>query len=162
MVNTTADAVDREAAWLATSGDGLPGLLKGAGGPFDVVQAYWPRTQRSQQRGVYVLRRDILDDRFAAIQRLPQHQFVVRVVWPILASTGAAEEEQRALDAAVELLLKRIRGPMLDKSHGGRFLSVAENPAAIRVVFGDPEQTIPLKALDAQVSYTADDLTIND
>ena len=48
---STADAVDREAAWLATSGDGLPALLVTAGGPFGVVQAYWPRTPGKRTAG---------------------------------------------------------------------------------------------------------------
>lgn len=158
----TDDAVDREVAWLTTSGDGLPGLLTDAGGPFDAIQAYWPRTPATRQKSIYVLRRRIHDERVANIRRRPTYQFLLRIVWPISTSTGAAEREQCALDAAVELLLQRIDGPMLDKTHGGRFLSVAESPAYVDVDFIDPEQTISQSAsLRAEVAYSADDFEVN-
>lgn len=159
---STADAVARETAWLKTSGDGLPSLLKVAGGPWDNVQAYWPRSPASQQRSIYVLRRDILDDRFAAIRRMSKYDFVLRIVWPILTGSGSAEEEQQALDNAIDMVVARIAGPLLDKTHGGRFLSVAENPTGIHVAFTDPEHTIPLKSLEAEITYSADDFERND
>lgn len=157
----TSDAVDREAAWLRASGDGLPALLATAGGPFDNVQAYRPRVLPQQQRAIYVLRRTIRDERFAAIQKKDAYEFVLRIVWPILTGTGSAETEQRNLDAAVELVVQRIRGFLQDKTHGNRFFSVAEDPSAIHVAFADPERTIGLKTLDAEISYAADDFIIN-
>lgn len=159
---STADAVDRETAWLTTSGDGLPGLLKTVGGPFDNIQAYQPRTPKTQERSIFVLRRDLDDDRFAAIQKMITYQVVLRVNWPILANSGSAEAEQRALDAAIDLVIQRIRGPIQDKSHGNRFLSVAENPSKIKVAWTDPEHTIPDKVLEAEITYAADDFVIND
>lgn len=52
---TTADAVDRETAWLQTVGDSLPALLSTAGGPFDNVQGYYPRTPSMEQKTLYVM-----------------------------------------------------------------------------------------------------------
>lgn len=159
---STADAVGREAAWLTTSGDSLPALLANVGGPFDLIQGYVPRVPASQQHVIYVLRRGLKDERFANIQKKLTYDFGLRIVWPILVGTGSAETEQRALDAAIDLVLQRIRGPQLDKSHGNRFLSVAEDPSAIHVAWHDPEQTIGLKFLSAEITYAADDFIIND
>lgn len=161
----TRDAVAREAAWLATSGDGLPDLLANVGGPWDIVQAWWPRTPATQKRGIYVLLDPngvgIHDQRTANIRRRPSYMFLLRIIWPITAGSGSAEKEQQALADAVDLLLKRIDGPLMDKTHGGRFLSVAEDPRYVDVRFADPEQTIPAKQLRAEVTYSADDFEIN-
>lgn len=163
----TATAVDREAAWLSTSGDGLPALLKADGGPFDVVQAYWPGNRMATQKtGVYVLRTH-LDDNHPMSQRYrPMYLFRLKVVWPVKAATAElAEQEQRALDVAIGFLLQRIRGPLGDKTHGARFLSVGETPGetSSAVDFDDPEQTIPAnKELRATVMYYADDIEFND
>lgn len=162
----TADACDREAAWLATSGDGLPGLLTDAGGPFEVVQAYWPGNRLGTQKtGIYVTRRTIADQHRLAQRYRPQYLFILKVVWPVkTAASPIAETEQRNLDAAVGLLLKRIRGPLGDKTHGGRFLSAAEVPQEqpVNVNFTDPEQTIQAaKELRVTVMYHADDLEFN-
>lgn len=154
---TTADAVDRETAWLQTSGDGLPSLLTTAGGPFDLIQAYQPRTQRTKQRSIYVLRRGLLDDRFSVARRHEAHELILRIRWPLLTGTGAAEVEQRNLDKAIELVLQRVRGPLQDKTHGGQFLSAAENPSQIQVVWADPAKTIDLGYLEVEVMYRADD-----
>jgi len=165
---STADAVSREAAWLATSiTDGLPLLPSAAGGPWQVIQAYWPGIRlATQQTGIYVQRTD-LDDVRAATQRIrPQYAFELKLVWPVRV-TGApiAETEAQNLDNAVDLLIQRLRGPLGDKTHGGRFLSVCEVPREnpVNVRFDDPETTIPVqKALRATVTYHADDLEITD
>jgi hypothetical protein len=158
----TLDAVDRETAWLSTTGDGLPSLLKTAGGPFDNVQAYWARVPRTQQHTIFVTRSDVQDERTANIRTMIRHSFVLRVVWPILAGTGHAETEQRALDQAIILMIGRIRGFTGDKTHGGAFLSVAENPRYVRVTFDPAETTIPgSKELRASIAYMADDEEIN-
>jgi hypothetical protein len=157
----TLDAVDRETAWLSTTGDGLPSLLKADGGPFDNVQAYWARVPRTQQHTIFVTRSDVQDERTANIRTMIRHSFVLRVVWPVLAGTGHAEAEQRALDQAVILVIGRIRGFTGDKTHAGAFLSVAENPRYVRVTFDPAETTIPVKELRASIAYMADDLEIN-
>ena len=156
------EGVDRETAWLSTSGDGLPALLVSAGGPFDNVQAYWARVPRTQQHSIYVTRSDVQDERTANIRTMIRHSFVLRVVWPVLAGTGHAETEQRNLDAAITLVIKRIRGFTGDKTHGGAFLSVAENPRYVRVTFDPAETTIgPAKEIRASIAYMADDYEIN-
>lgn len=160
---SSADAVDREAAWLAdyNAADGLPGLLAGYGGPFDVVQAYVPRTPAQRQRRLYVTRGQIHAERFGFNRMINHYPFMLRLYWPQSSPTGQAESVQRDFDAAVELVLQRINGPLalpLDKTHGARFMSVAQNPNDIIVDFADPEQSILAKAdLSATITYTADD-----
>lgn len=163
MVATlTADAVARETAWLVASGDGLPALLATAGGPWDTVQAYYPRTPYEQRRSIYVLRHRVEQKRFAAQRVMHTYPFRLILWWPILALDGSAEEEQQAFDNAIDLLLQRILGPLGDKTHGGRFLSVAEDPKISDVDFTDPEQTIPaMGGFRAEVTYSADDREVN-
>jgi hypothetical protein len=162
IVTSPLDAVDRETAWLSTTGDGLPELLKINGGPFDNVQAYWARVPRTQQHTIFVTRSDMQDERTANIRTMIRHSFVLRITWPVLAGTGHAETDQRNLDAAIILIIGRIRGFVGDKTHGGAFLSVAENPRYVRVTFDPAEATIPgAKELRASVAYMADDEEIN-
>jgi hypothetical protein len=155
----TADACDREAAWLSSSGDGLPALTTAAGGPFGVVQAYWPRTPGRRTQGqLYVLRNTIEERRFANQRVMVTYSFQLKLVWPLSKGTGSAEDEQRAFDTAIELVLTRVRAYRGDKTHGGRFLAVAEDPRAVRVAFEPPEQTILTDTeLRATVTYTAQD-----
>lgn len=162
----TATAVDREVAWLTTSGDSLPSLQAVNGGPWDIVQAYWPGNRlATQKRAVYLTRRVITDDHPAAQRYRTQYMFVAKLIWPVKTPTPPlAENEQRAFDAAIGLFLQRIRGPLGSKDHGGRFLSVGEVPgiASAMVDYDDPEITIQALAhLRAQVTYHADDLEYN-
>lgn len=158
-------AVARETAWLQTSGDGLPPLLKTAGGPFDVVQGYMPRTPQQRATQLYVLKRGTVTRRFSNQRRLATHTFVLSVWWPIgstttSGTTSLAEDEQTALDAAIAAVVARVEDLVGDKTHGGRFLSVGEAPdesAGIRVDLGDPAQGIQAGALTAQITYLADD-----
>jgi hypothetical protein len=162
---STSDAVAREAAWLATSGDGLPALLAANGGPWDVVQAYLPRTPAQRQSQIYVLRRSFNTHRWSQQRRMPTYAFHLSCLWPIggtTIGTGIAEDEQQAFDTALGLLVQRIEGFVADKSHGARFLAVAEgdatNTTVINVEFTDPGQTINAGGfLGATVTYTADD-----
>ncbi|MFD9564346.1 hypothetical protein [Streptomyces sp. NPDC059994] len=161
---TSADAVDREAAWLAAAdpADGLPALLASQGGPFDVVQAYQPRTPAARKNSLYVCRRRFQEVRTAHIRRMARHQFELRITWPQSSPTGSAEDVQRALDAAVDLVLLRVGGLFMDKTHGGRFLSVAEDPAEVSVDFADPVASMQNRAdLTCLISYSADDAEIN-
>ncbi len=67
---TSADACDREAAWLSLPGtvaDGLPSLLVMDGGPWDVIQAYQPRTPAVRKAQVFVTRTDLSLERFGFI-----------------------------------------------------------------------------------------------
>lgn len=162
---TTADAVDRETAWLSTFGDNLPPLLKANGGPWDVVQAYATRAPAVRKTTIYVERQRLRDPRMAAQRKRPAYTFHLKLAWPMGSSTtgaGIAEDEQRNFDAAIELLLERIRGPIFDKTHGGRFLSVAEaaplGGAEIDVEFADPDQCLASDGIfRATVTYSADD-----
>lgn len=164
MVATlTADAVDREAAWLQTWGDnGLPALLAADGGPWDTVQPYYPRTPYEDKRTIYVLRHQLRQRRFATQRVIHTHAFRLICWWPILDGTGSAELEQQAFDTALDLLLQRILGPLGDKTHGGRFLSVGEADRLVEVDYTDPEQTVPnLGGMRAEVTYSADGREVN-
>ncbi len=159
---STADAVKREAAWLTSSGDGLPALTTAAGGPWDVIQPYMPRTPATQQTQIYVMRRRLATARFSQQRRIATHSFHLACIWPLGATTTGVpllEAEQAALDAAVDLLVQRIEGTVGDKSHGGRFMSVAEAPhgTSIDVDFTDPVQALQEGRLLAAVTYMADD-----
>lgn len=157
---STADAVAREAAWLAaySTADGLPALLKGSGGPFDVVQAYVPRTGGQRQSRLYVTRTQLRVERFGFNRKINHHTFMLRLYWPQSSPSGQAESVQQAFDSAVDLVVQRVSGLFQDKTHGARFLSVAENPAGIDVQFADPEASIQAKAeLTAVITYQADD-----
>jgi hypothetical protein len=165
---TTASAVQREADWLNTV-DALPALPASAGGPFGIVQAYWPGNRiQWTKSGLYVTRHSIADNRPAGMRYRPQYEFVDKLVWPIRSSTMIAEKDQQQFDDAIELLLQRIRGlPVLgqggpaDKTHGSRFLSVGQVPEEqpVTVDMQDAETTIQQTAcLRAEVRYYADDL----
>lgn len=155
---TTADAVDREVAWLSTSGDGLPALLASAGGPFTNIQAYWPRTPGRRNTNLYVLRRSFTLRRFANVRQMATHELVLKIVWPLQSGQGRAEDDQRALDAAIDKLVLRIAGFPGDKSHGGRFRSVAEDPPQVHVQFSDAAHTMsPEIEFLAEITYHADD-----
>jgi hypothetical protein len=182
MADETSDAVTREAAWLAQSYDSLPALLKSAGGQWDVVQGYWPGDGLTRGKsGIYVTRARVDDDHPSAWRYRPRHIFRLKLIWPVAATTSPAEVEQppgaiqstpseaepspaetdqQNFDNAIGDLLARIRGPQGDKTHGGRFLSVAEVPTegSVSVVFDDPEITIRASnQLRATVTYYADD-----
>ncbi|MDX3245829.1 hypothetical protein [Streptomyces sp. ME18-1-4] len=150
----------REAAWLSAydASDGLPGLLKANGGPFDVVQAYVPRTGAQRQSRLYVTRSYLRVERFGFNRKINHHTFMLRLYWPQSSPSGQAESVQADFDTAVDLVVQRVSGLFMDKTHGARFLSVAEDPNAIDVQFADPEATIQAKAeLTATVTYQADD-----
>lgn len=162
---TTADAVARETAWLTTI-DSLPPLLASNGGRWDVVQGYWPRTGSVSKRGLYVQRTGIRVVRLGALRKLRQYHFRLIALWPMLSTTGGAEAEQAAFDLALDDVLVRIDGltvpPIADKTHGGRFLSVAENPGVVDVVITPGEHAFAVAPpfFSAEISYWADDAEI--
>jgi len=166
---STADAEQREAAWLAQV-DTLPSLLTLNGGPFEVVQAFWPGAKfAAKKTAIYVQRRRTRVYRFGGQRLRPSYEFQLKLVWPLKATqAGIAETEAQNFANAVELLRQRVSGPSGDKTHGGRFLSVAEaleggttgggSYAYFEVDYADPEVTIPQGGwLRATVAYPADD-----
>lgn len=164
---SSADAVAREVAFLTASGDGLPALLTSAGGPWDVIQGYWPRTPATRQTGVYLLRSRTRGARRSNQRRIETYEFRGRLWWPIGATTTSVdiwETEQAAFDAAIALLTQRIYAYLGDHTHGGSFLSVAEapSPGQVAVNFDDPvtsmAQTPAL--LSATITYSADDFEL--
>lgn len=159
---STADAVARETEWLAIGNDTLPALLKTAGGPFDVVQAYRPRTPGQRKRSLYVIRRAFREERFANVRKMAHYELGLQINWPISNASGSGEEEQAELDAAVDLVLQRIGGLPFDKTHGGRFRSVAEEPRFVDVAFSDPLEAFEKRAgvFTAELAYWADDFEV--
>jgi hypothetical protein len=152
--------VAREALWLASynPADGLPALAAANDGPFDVVQAYRARSPRQRATQLYVTRASIREDRFANIRRQAHYIFRLQLIWPLSNMQGSAEADQQNLDSAVQLVLLRIGGLTLDKTHGGQFLQAAEIPKWVEVEFTDPEETLAAKGdFRAYITYSADD-----
>ena len=161
----TDTVVTRETAWLRNSTDALPSLLAVNGGPWGVIQAYWARTPHTQVPQIYVTRSGWEDYHPLSQRYRPQHEIVLHLVWPVRQTTSPlAENEQQALDTAIDLLIQRVRGPLGDKTHGGSFLSAAEVPDSPPPVvrFMDAETSIDaMKALRASVTYKVDDDELN-
>lgn len=155
---TTADAVDREVRWLTAFGDGLPPLLIADGGKFEKIEAYWPRVETTFVNRIQVRRASINEERTAHVRFMDQYAFELLAIWPMGNATGDAQQVQREFDAGIDDVLARIRGPLLDKTHGGAFLSVAEVPRRVHVQFLPPSQTLADTGdLRAVITYSADD-----
>ncbi len=157
---STADAASREAAWLASYNplDGLPALTTANGGPWDLVQAYDPRTPGKRKNTIYVTRPEYKIERFGNIRQMPHYLFHVKLTYALSNIAGSEEVDQQNFDTACELVLQRILGLQQDKSHGGRFLSVAEKPEFVHFMQDDPVETIPAKvAFTGMFVYYADD-----
>jgi hypothetical protein len=161
---STGTAVTREAAYLQIPGtDGLPALLSANGGPWNIVQAYWTPSRGTRVTRLYLVRGSLRETRFAAHRKIDSYNFVAKLYWPVGATTtgdGMWEAEQLAFEAAIDLLLQRIRQTDMDHTHGS-FLSVAEAPqgSGIEVHQTDPEVSANSKPseLTATVTYSADD-----
>lgn len=170
---SSSDAVAREAAWLQVTGDGLPSLSAGYGGPWQVIAPYTQAAAtRTQQAAIYVTREPGFEVIRVANQRTRnRYRMKLQLHWPVRvtspgSSTSIAAAEQQAFDDAIELLRQRVAGPLGDKSHGGRFLS-----AAIAAAKGQPDITVTLekaeqtirasKELRACMSYLVDDFEVS-
>lgn len=162
---STATAETREAAWLTTSGDGLPALLAADGGPWEVLQAFDPVARRAKKkRALYVMSRSLADSRVSNLRIRPQYAITLDLTWTVRTPTPPiAETEQQNLKDAVDLILQRVRGFPGDKTHGGRFLSAGEAGGRPDVSYGDPFQGIEGSGgeLYAVISYRADDFEIS-
>lgn len=161
---TTADAVDRETAWLRTSGDGLPALLKADGGAWDYVEPYLWRTPNRRTNRLFVLRPKFRVEQFGAQRRIAHYQMHLQAFWVLSNSTGDFQADQRAFDVALNDVVTRIGGfgpPHMDKTHGGAFMSVAEDPGLIDVDIVPYELPTPGLELEAHITYTADDPDFN-
>lgn len=155
-----SDALDRETAWLTTTGDTLPDLTE----LFQVIQARWPRTPAKMKTSLYVLRQPGTSfhlERFASIRTLPTTSFLLRLAWPLNDGTGSAETSQLAFEQAIDAVVTRILGLIEDKTHGGRFLSVAEDRAGVNVQYDDPAEGISRGLFTARVLYNGDDPELN-
>lgn len=164
-----SDALDREAAWLNTSGDGLPALAKAAGGPFQIIQPRWPRQPAKQKSGIYVLRAPSMSaqqSRFGDVRSHLTTRIQLRLTWPLNQGAsgvqpGQAEAGYLLFEQAIDQVILRVSGFLQDKTHGGRFLAVAEDHPGIAVSLGDPEQELTGGIARASIEYLADDPEIN-
>lgn len=153
----TDTVVTREAAWLATTNDSLPVLVKtdlqDSTAPFDLIQAYWPSPVESL-RAVYVTRLpgfSVLP--FDTGFSVSRHTIRLKVRWPILADL---QVEQQAFDTALDALVERVAAPLGDKTHGLRFMSAGQmGQGGITVAIADPERAET--SLRADVTYVIDD-----
>jgi hypothetical protein len=166
----TGDVCAREASWLNTVDGVLPSLPSGAGGPWNVIEAYFQGAQtRTQATAIYIMRGAVQQIRVASQRVRPRYPVKLELHWPVRVispgSSSIAATEQQNFDDAIELLRQRVTGPLGDKSHGGRFLSAAETArgqVAIDVQYEKPAETIPqAKELRAVMAYYVDDFEIN-
>lgn len=153
------DALDREAAWLSATDD-LPTLSS----TFEIIQARWPRTLRTKERGLYVLHDGtaLTNQRTTNQHTRNTYGIQLLLVWPFKTTAAAspAETEQAALDAAIDAVLARVFGHLEDHTHGGRFLSVAEDPTRVHVETSDAAQGVADFGWTARIRYTADDFDV--
>lgn len=153
-----SDAPDREAAWLNSSGDGLPALGAANGGPFQIIQARWPRAENTNKRAIYVLRTPANGysvKRFAAQRSMASHRFTLRLNWRLTSGQGAAEADQLAFEEAIDLVLARIEDVLGDHTHGGRFQEAGED--GITVTDYDPVRDMQSGIFRAAIQFSADD-----
>lgn len=170
---TTADACDREAKFLNLTSDGLPVLPVAAGGKWDLIQAYIPRTPERLQKQIWVTRPDFVIGRSTNQRTMPTYSIELRLRWPVTSTgTGAMEDEQRAFDTAIDDVVMRVLGTPpgfqggvgMDKTHDGGFLSAAENPRHVQVLVTPADEawkTTPI-VYTARILYSADDYEFND
>lgn len=132
-----ASVLDLEEAWFLDSSLGLPPLAAADGGPFGVVAAHVRRLSQ-HPRQLFIGHGPTTDlRRSKAGDRLVRHEIVVLVAWPSVGAGHRAHEDQARLDDAVDAVLARVRGPVDDIGHGGRWWGVADarveppNPATI-------------------------------
>jgi hypothetical protein len=154
------DVVARETAWLNSTGDGLPALHADAGGPFQVIAGYWPRVPATMKASLFVLRSQISEERTAHVRIMARHRLTVTALWPLNNAGGSAETDQADFDAAIELVLARIRGFPGDHSHGGRFLSAGENPGMVTVSFSPAAEGVALGIFKATIGFGVDDFEL--
>lgn len=168
---TTADACDREAGFLNLTTDGLPVLPKAAGGRWDLIQAYRPRTPARRKNQIFVVRPDFSVSRPAEQRSMASYAIELQLLWTLSSGSGSAESDQREFDLAVNDVLMRVLGTPpgfqggigMDKSHDGQFLSAAENPRRVQVAYTPVEQTLVAGAdFEARMTYMVDDFEFND
>lgn len=132
-----ADALAVEEAWFTSPLVGVPVLVAEDGGPFDIVAAQVRRLSQARRQlflghgPTTSARGSKTGDRFVT------HEVVALVFWSAPGAGGRAHEDQASLDEATERVLARVRGPVGDYTHGGRWWSVGEarveppNPATL-------------------------------
>lgn len=156
-----SDALDREAAWLNTTGDTLPPLPLSGGGVWELLQPRWPRVPSTRKRALYVMRApsgSYKITRYAAIRSTVTTDILLRLLWPLSNRTGSAETEQLLLDQAIDQVLTRVMGFQGDKTHGGRFKAVGEEHTGIVVHYDDPEKAMTGDGVfRCEITYTAED-----
>lgn len=158
MSTSYADALVDEEAWFLAdlSVDGIPGLTKDAGGPFDVVAAQVRRLQQ-KPRQLFLAHDTSRDARGSKDSRRLDHDLMALVLWPY-RNAQAMHEDQDRLDAAVDAVLARIRGPLGDRTHGGRWWIVGDsrveppNPSTI-LTFADAMAAVGT-AIEVVVRWT--------
>jgi hypothetical protein len=145
------DAIAREVTWL--NGDSTVTGLLGS------VQDYARRKQGAAPRKASLQHSGYVERPWSTGRLLAIYTFRLTVRWPL--STASATV-QGTVDDAVNALCARIRGPLLDKSHGGAFLTVVEGEfmaGTIRTVWADAEVAIERnEPLRVDLYYDAADL----
>jgi hypothetical protein len=162
-----SDVLTREVAWLQTFNDGLPALLA-PDGPWEVIQAYWPKSQSNVRKPtLFVMRTKAVFTRFGNQRTDQEHHLTIHCRWPVQTAQNAyaGEADQQNFDTALGLLVTRILGPVQDKTHGGRFISAADTELGhgplLDVSYGDTERNMSAGCLIASVTYSVNDDQLN-
>lgn len=161
------DAVQREVDWLTSIAADMPGLTADQGGPWDLVLPYGRAAGTvTTGRYLWVAREGGNEMRFAIQQKIHVHRMRLRLIWPVRANHARPEDDLALLDAAVADVLTRVRGPVGDHTHGGRFLDAAEggmteasssSVSTIEVEQDDPEKAAEASKSTVTIKYLAVD-----
>lgn len=124
-----SDAADREAAWFTDdlSSISIPPLLNNGtnGAPFKVVASGLREPSKVGQYCFIDLQR-VIEHRVALQRKRQIYSLVATCLWTRTQDRAHANIDQANFLAALELVVQRVRGPIGDKTHGGRFLASGE------------------------------------
>lgn len=119
------DVLAREEAWYTAdlADRGVLPLLEAAGGPFDVVAAN-PRRLSQGKRQLWLAHAESVMGRGSKTDTRWDHTITVLALWGAVQSSVRADVDEKGLDAAVQRVAERIKGPPGDRGHDGRWWGI--------------------------------------
>lgn len=170
---TFSDVVDRESAWLSTV-DSLPNLTGIFVNPQTNASTIFTRLPRTFDRKVnslFVMRAPTESatlDRETNTRGIWTHRLMLIVWWPITKDAlGDGSKDELACEQAVDAILGRITGvpPSAsgpgDHTHGGRFLSAAEDwHHRVQVEWPDMVKAYADSVIELRIVFTVDDFDV--
>ena len=127
-----------EAEWYALDlAPELPPIAKANGGVFDTVATHVRRLSQAGAQ-LYLDHGPTRQARGSKPTARLEHEVVALVLWPAVGGGARAHVDGRAVEDAVDAVVKRVLGPAGDVGHGGRWFRIGPVSA---------EPTDPLDAL---------------